>query len=183
VTKFLLYWKGEVKRMSEPRYTRFYLAQPAFHPSVFQSRVAEVCGDGAGIKTATRELEAVERLLRAEYDSAYTYLLFLEYIVNAPWDVFEGDEKRFREDVGELKRLLAIYEKEYEERKVEEVVTKNGKKLHLKVKNGKIVVFGDTFPVKDALKQLGFKWDPVERVWYAPANADVNSVAAKLAEV
>jgi hypothetical protein len=183
VARFLTYWKSEVKRMSEPRYTRFYLVQHISHPPVFQSKVAEVCGDGADIRTATRELEAVERLLAYEYDSAYTYLAFLEYFINVPWDVFEGSEKKFREDVQTLKRLLAIYEKEYEERKVEEVVTKSGKKLYLKVKGGKIVVSGDTYPVKDALKQLGFKWDPVERAWYAPVNADVNSVMARLAEV
>jgi hypothetical protein len=184
VAKFLLYWKSEVKRMSEPRYTRFYLVQHMSHPPVFQSKVAEVCGDGAVIRTATRELEAVERLLGHEYDSAYTYLAFLEYYINVPWDVLdERSEKKFMENVQTLKRLLAIYEKEYEERKVEEVVTKSGKKLYLKVKGGKVVVFGDTYPVKDALKQLGFKWDPVERVWYAPANADVNSVMARLAEV
>jgi len=180
IAKFLMYWKGEVKRMSEPLYTRFYLAQPMFHPPVSQSKVAEVCGDGADIKTVTRGLEAVERLLEYEYDSACTYLVFLEYIINAPWDVFEGGEKKFREDVETLKRLLAIYEKEYEERKVEEVTTKSGKKLYLKVKNNKVVVFGDTYPVKDALKQLGFKWDPVERVWHAPATSDINAVKARL---
>jgi hypothetical protein len=175
-----MYWRDRMKDMSEPRYTRFYLAQPVFHPPVSQYKVAEVCGNGADIKTATRELEAVERLLAYEYDSAYTYLTFLEYIINAPWDVFEGDEKKFREDVQTLKRLLAIYEKEYEERKVEEVTTKSGKKLYLKVKDGKVIVFGDTYPVRDVLKQLGFKWDPLERVWYAPVASDINAVKARL---
>ena len=184
VAKFLLYWKNEVKRMSEPRYTRFYLAQHMSHPPVFQSKVAEVCGDGADIRTATRELEAVERLLGYEYDSAYPYFAFLEYYINVPWDVFdERSEKKFRENVQLLKNLLAVYEQEYQERKVEEVVTKSGRKLYLKVKGDKVIVFGDTYPVKDALKSLGFKWDPVERVWYAPANAGVNSVMARLAEV
>jgi hypothetical protein len=180
VARFLVYWKGEVKRMSEPRYTRFYLAQPMFHLPVSQSKVAEVCGNGAGIRTAVKELEAVERLLEHEYDSAYTYLAFLEYYVNVPWDVFDESDKRFREEVQMLKRLLTIYEKEYEERKVEEVATKSGRKLYLKVKNNKIIVFGDTYPVKDALKQLGFKWDPVDRVWYTPATSDINAVKARL---
>jgi len=180
IAKFLMYWKGEVKRMSEPLYTRFYLAQPMFHPPVSQSKVAEVCGDGADIKTVTRGLEAVERLLGYEYESAYTYLTFLEYIINLPWDVFDKDDKTFREEVQTLKRLLAIYEKEYEERKVAEIVTKSGRKLYLKVKDGKVIVFGDTFPVKDVLKQLGFKWDPMERVWHAPATSDINAVKARL---
>jgi hypothetical protein len=183
VARFLLYWKNEVKRMSEPRYTRFYLAQHMSHPPVFQSKVAEVCGDGADIRTATRELEAVERLLGYEYDSAYTYFAFLEYYINAPWDVLDDDGNRFHRSVQALKNLLAIYEQEYQKRKVEEVVTKSGRKLYLKVKGGKVIVFGDTYPVKDALKSLGFKWDPVERVWYAPANVDINSVMAKLAKV
>jgi hypothetical protein len=180
VAKFLMYWRDRVKDMSEPRYTRFYLVQSTFHPPVSQYKVAEVCGNGADIRTAVKELEAIERLLAYEYDSAYTYLMFLEYIINAPWDVFEGDEKKFREDVGTLKRLLAIYEKEYEERKVEEVTTKSGRKLYLKVKDGKVVVSGDTYPVKDALKHLGFKWDPLERVWYAPATSGINAVKTRL---
>jgi hypothetical protein len=175
-----MYWKGEVKRMSEPRYTRFYLAQPMFHPPVSQSKVVEVCGNGADIRTAVKELEAIERLLEYEYDSAYTYLAFLEYIINLPWDVFDKDDKTFREEVQTLKRLLTIYEKEYEERKVEEVVTRSGKKLYLKVKDGKVIVFGDTYLVKDALKQSGFKWDPLERVWYAPATSDINAVKTRL---
>jgi hypothetical protein len=180
VAKFLLYWKNEVKRMSEPRYTRFYLAQPIFHPPVSQSKVAEVCDNG-NIKAVVRELEAVERLLAHEYGSAHTYLMFLEYVINAPWDVLDENDKRFKENVQMLKNLLNIYEKEYEERKVEEVTTKSGKKLYLKVKGGKVIVFGDTYPVKDALKQLGFKWDPLERAWYASANIDM--LKAKLAEV
>jgi hypothetical protein len=169
-----------VKETSEHRYYRFYLVQSVFDVPVGYSMVAEVCGNGADVKTAVRELEAVERLLRAEYDSAHTYLLFLEYYVNAPWDVFDGSDKKFREEVQTLRRLLAIYEKEYEERKVEEVVTKSGRKLYLKVRGGKVVVFGDTFPVKDALKRLGFKWDPLERVWYATADTDINTVKARL---
>lgn len=33
-----------------------------------------------------------------------------------------------------------------------------------------VVVKGNTFPVKDQLKALGGKWDPVERAWTVPAD-------------
>jgi hypothetical protein len=180
VAKYLAYQRQRVKEMSEPRYYRFYLVQSVFDLPVSYSMVAEVCGNGVDVKTAVRELEAVERLMRAEYDSARTYLAFLEYYINAPWDVFDGSDKRFREEVQMLRNLLAVYEKDYEARKVEEVTTKSGRKLYLKVKDGKVIVFGDTYPVKDALKSLGFKWDPAERVWYAPATSDISTIKAKL---
>jgi len=179
IAKFLLYWKNEVKRMSEPRYTKFYLVRSVFDLPVSQSKVAEVCGNGTDIKTAVRELEAIEKLLRSEDELAHTYLLFLEYVINAPWDVFDESDRKFREEVEMLKNLLAIYEKEYEERKVEEVTTKSGKRLYLKVKKDRVVVFGDTYPIKDTLKKLGFKWDPVDRVWYT-TTTDINSVKVML---
>jgi hypothetical protein len=180
VAKFLLYWKNEVKEMSEPRYYRFYLTQFIFYPPVSQSKVVEVCGN-TDIKATVKELEAIAKILRYEYETARTYLTFLEYYINLPWDVFDESEKKFRENVQMLKNLLAIYEQEYQERKVEEVTTKSGKKLYLKVKGDKVVVFGDTYHVKDQLKKLGLKWDPVERVWYTMT--DIDTVKARLMEV
>ena len=181
IARFLEYRRRRVKEASEPLYDRFYIPQLVFDLAVSQSAVTEVCGYAD--KATMRELEAIERLLRAEHEHAYYYLLFLELLINAPWDVLDDDDKRYHQNVQALKNLLRLHEEKYEERKVEEVVTKSGRKLYLKVKGGKVIVFGDTYPVKDALKQLGFKWDPVERVWYAPANADINSVMARLAEV
>jgi ribonuclease BN (tRNA processing enzyme) len=169
-----------VKEASEPLYGRFYIPQLVFDLAVSQSAVTEVCGHAD--KATMRELEAIKRLLKAEHEHAHHYLTLLELLINAPWDVLDDDDK-FHQNVQALKNLLRLHEEKYEERKVEEINTRSGRKLYLKVKNNKITVFGDTFPVKDQLKNLGFKWDPMERVWYAPANVDVNSVMAKLAEV
>ena len=180
VIRFLQYWKSEVKEMSEPRYYRFYLVQFVFHIPVSQSKVAEVCGSSFNVSSITKELEAIERLLKYEYDSASTYLTFLEYYINLPWDAFDESDKRFREEVQMLRNLLQVYEKEYEERKVEEITTRSGKKLYLKVKDNRVIVFGDTYHVKEELKKLGFKWDPVGRVWYAPATSDINTIKARL---
>jgi hypothetical protein len=35
----------------------------------------------------------------------------------------------------------------------------------------KVVVSGNTYHVKEELKKLGFRWDPVEKVWYVPVKA------------
>jgi ribonuclease BN (tRNA processing enzyme) len=177
VARFLQYMRRKNKEMSEPRYARFYPPSLVSDVPVSYSAVAEVCGNGADIKTAVGELEAASKLLRHEYDSASAYLGFLEYYVNLPWDVVEED---FHLNVQMLRNLLRLHEQEYEKRKVEEVATRSGKKLYLKVRGGKVVVFGDTYPIKDELKKLGFKWDPAERVWYTPVASDINVAKAKL---
>ena len=43
-----------------------------------------------------------------------------------------------------------------------------------------MIVYGDTYPIKEELKKLGFKWDPMERVWYTTAKIDVNTLKARL---
>jgi hypothetical protein len=179
VAGFLQYMRRKNKEMSEPRYTRFYPPSLVSDVPVSYSAVTEVCGNGADIRIAVRELEAISKLLKHEYNSASTYLGFLEYYINLPWDVIE---ERFHLDVQALRNLLNIYEQEYEKRKVVEVATRSGKKLYLKVKGNKVIVYGDTYPVKDELKRLGFRWDPVERAWYAPAT-DISTFKAKLEAV
>jgi ribonuclease BN (tRNA processing enzyme) len=175
VVGFLQYMRRKNKEVSEPRYVRFYPPSLVSDIPVSHSVVAEVCGDGADIKTVVKELEAISKLLRSEYGFASTYLGFLEYYINLPWDVID---ERFHLNVQMLRNLLNIYEQEYEKRRVVEVVTRSGRRLYLKVRGGKVVVSGDTYPVKDALKSLGFKWDPMERVWRA--TADINAVKARL---
>jgi hypothetical protein len=67
---YLMYRRQRVEEASEPLYDRFYITGRVFDFPVSYSMVAEVCG-GSDAKLAVKELEAVERLLRAEYDSAY----------------------------------------------------------------------------------------------------------------
>jgi hypothetical protein len=47
-----------------------------------------------------------------------------------------------------------------------------------------IVVNGDTFPVKDKLKELGYKWDPVYREWVKGVNdSDISGEVERLKEI
>jgi len=48
----------------------------------------------------------------------------------------------------------------------------------------KIVVKGDTFPVRDKLKTLGLKWDPLYKYWYAwTSEMDFDSLMQRLSEM
>ena len=45
----------------------------------------------------------------------------------------------------------------------------------------RIVVSGDTYHIKELLKQLKFKWDPLKQVWYNEnAKTDIAEVKAVL---
>jgi len=54
-------------------------------------------------------------------------------------------------------------------------------KVTLKKLNDKVAASGDTYHVKEKLKELGFKWDPVGKVWHAPAErVDINELVLEL---
>jgi len=88
-------------------------------------------------------------------------------------------------------RFATLYEIKYVIYNGEKIVLKqreiSKKKLayivNIKVVNGRIVVSGDTFEIKEELKRLGFKWDPSNKVWVAPAKVGVETVKAELEKV
>ncbi len=47
--------------------------------------------------------------------------------------------------------------------------------VYVKFKDGKVIVYGDTFHIKEELKKLGFKWDPASKAWVAPARLGVKT--------
>jgi hypothetical protein len=71
---------------------------------------------------------------------------------------------------------IVLRQKEIGKKKLAYVVS-------LKVVNNKIVVSGDTFEVKDVLKRMGFRWDPSNKVWTAPASIGVENVKAELEKI
>jgi len=85
-------------------------------------------------------------------------------------------------------RFATLYEIRYVVYNGQKIVLRQkeiGKKklayiVNIKVVNNKIVVSGDTFEVKDLLKRTGFRWDPANRVWTAPASIGVDVVKAEL---
>lgn len=60
----------------------------------------------------------------------------------------------------------------------------NKMKLVLAIAGGKVKVSGDTYHVKDTLKALGFRWNPLEKAWYADYSDDrVFELQTKLDEL
>jgi hypothetical protein len=53
-------------------------------------------------------------------------------------------------------------------------------KLTIRVlqKNGRVYVMGDTYHIRDKLKELGYRWEPNAKAWYK--DADVNAVREEL---
>jgi hypothetical protein len=47
--------------------------------------------------------------------------------------------------------------------------------VYFKFEGGKVMVYGDTFHIKEELKKMGFKWDPDNKAWIAPARAGVKT--------
>jgi len=57
-------------------------------------------------------------------------------------------------------------------------------KVTLKKQNGKVIATGDTYHVKDKLKEHGMRWDPVNKAWYAEAERiDINSLVLELEQL
>jgi hypothetical protein len=170
---------AELKEMFYPKYERFYPINWLTWYSPPKNVLVECAGDRELASKLSRELIAMSEIFEVEGRDTWTTLM--EVIVNGVADPIE--EKDYKAAVAHLRRLNQLSEREARQRWVREIVTKSGKKIYAKRADNKLVVWGDTYHVKETLKKLKFHWDPVKRVWYAPASVDVNSVVAKLAEV
>jgi hypothetical protein len=82
-------------------------------------------------------------------------------------------EVKFVEYAGER---IVLGEREVSRNKLAYVVS-------LKVEGDRIFVLGDTYEIKDHLKRLGFKWDPIKRVWYTSASIGVDTIKAQLEQI
>jgi hypothetical protein len=71
---------------------------------------------------------------------------------------------------------IVLRQKEISKKKLAFVVS-------IKTVGNRIIVSGDTFEVKDVLKRMGFRWDPSNKVWVAPATIGVETVKAELEKV
>jgi hypothetical protein len=57
-------------------------------------------------------------------------------------------------------------------------------KVTIKKQNDRIIAAGDTYHVKEKLKEHGMRWDPVSKAWYAAAEkVDVNSLVLDLEQL
>jgi hypothetical protein len=52
--------------------------------------------------------------------------------------------------------------------------------VYVKFEAGKIMVYGDTFHIKEELKKMGFKWDPDSKVWVTPFRVGVKAELEKI---
>jgi hypothetical protein len=55
--------------------------------------------------------------------------------------------------------------------------------VNVKISNDKIIVSGDTYEIRDTLKRLGFRWNPSDRTWIAPAKVGVDVVRQELEKI
>jgi len=113
-------------------------------------------------KQALREVHALQEIFMVEASSSHAKLM--EHLVSARHDPIEGDFKR---EIEHLKHLIREHEREYAQRE-KLVITQSKKHIYVKRGEGRIVLSGDTFPVKEELKKKGFRWDPTYKVWYVP---------------
>jgi hypothetical protein len=88
-------------------------------------------------------------------------------------------------------RFATLYEIRYVVYNGQKIVLRQkevGKKklayvVNIKIVNDKIVVSGDTYEVRDTLKRLGFRWNPSDRTWIAPAKIGIDVVRQELEKV
>jgi hypothetical protein len=162
ISKWLRSRMERVKEVAKPRYDRFYPIRDLQPPIPSARTFKEICG---GFETAVfRDARAIWDIFATEASSAHAP--FLEFYMNATHDLIEDNFKR---DLELVKHLLKEYEKEYAARE-KLIITESGKHIYIKKQDNKIMLSGDTFSVKDEIKKRGFKWDPLYKVWYAPAN-------------
>ncbi len=161
IYKWLRSRMERVKEMAKLRYDRFYPIRDLQPPTPTAKTFKEICGDFEA--TVFREARAIWELFAVEASSAYAP--FLEFYINATHDLIEDNFKR---DLELVKHVLREYEKEYMMRE-KLIITRTRKHIYVKKQDNKIMLSGDTFPVKDELKKKGFKWDPLYKVWYIPA--------------
>jgi hypothetical protein len=111
---------------------------------------------------AYKQVKAILDIYMVEASSPYAP--FIEWYATASHDPISDNFKR---DVELLKNTLREYEREYKQRE-KLVITRSKKHIYISRQEGKIVLSGDTFHVKEELKKKGFKWDPAYKVWYVP---------------
>ena len=57
-------------------------------------------------------------------------------------------------------------------------------KVTLKKQDDKVIATGDTYHVKEKLKEHGMRWDPINKAWYAAAEKiDLNSLVLELEQL
>ena len=155
IMKWLLEEKTRAKKLLlQSDYDRFYPLLDLV-PSV--SVLKEYCKD----KEAWREAHAIREIIEIEKSSAYSKIL--DVIINATHDPLG-----YKEDVELIKKLWREVEREYLLRE-KLIITRTRKHIFVKREGEKIMLYGDTFPIKDILKQKGFKWDPMYKAWYKSA--------------
>ena len=156
--------KMKAKEMIIPGRERFY---PPDHLTWFNPSKELLLQCTSEIAKLRRELATLSSVFDVE--GRDTWSTFLDVYVNAYADPIE--ERDFKEAIAHLRRLIQLSEAEAKERWVYELKTKSGFKIYLRVRKDKLVVWGDTFNVRDTLKKLKLQWDPIEKVWYTSANA------------
>ena len=88
-------------------------------------------------------------------------------------------------------RFATLYEIKYVVYSGEKIVLRQreiGKRklayvVNIKVVNDKIVISGDTYEVREVLKRMGFRWNPNDKTWIAPAKVGVDVVRQELEKI
>jgi ribosomal 50S subunit-associated protein YjgA (DUF615 family) len=109
-----------------------------------------------------REAEAIKEIYMTEGLSLYAP--FIEWHANALYDPIVSSDFPER-DIRKLRDLLRDIDLEYEQRE-KLIITRSQKQIYVKRYEGKIMLTGDTFPIKEELKKMGFRWDPAFKAWY-----------------
>lgn len=165
--------KVKAKEMILPRHERFYPPNLMTWLNLNKEEFLQCTSDVAKLR---RELSALSDTLDVE--GRDTRSAFLDVYVNAYADPIE--EKDYKAAIAHLRRLVQISEAEARERWVYTVVTRSGYKIYARAVKGKLIVFGDTYHVRDALKKLKFQWDPAEKVWYTYNAITIDALKSKL---
>jgi hypothetical protein len=112
------------------------------------------------------------------------------------WKVYkEGSEVRF-EELEAKEEIAEVEDGKYKVRVKRVYVEVDGEKIilsesevgrevcvdkltvRIKATNGRVYVNGDTYHIKEQLKQLRYRWDPERKAWYK--ESDINVVKSEL---
>jgi hypothetical protein len=99
-------------------------------------------------KLSFSELE-IKKEVRTETDTKFTTVKEIYYVINPL------NNERIILGEREIKRIKRFYE------------------VKIKVENGITIVTGDTFNVKDVLKELRLRWDPERKAWTGKTPAEL----------
>jgi cellobiose-specific phosphotransferase system component IIB len=70
----------------------------------------------------------------------------------------------------------------FAERELERELAPEKLKVIVRSDGRKVLVFGDTYPIKDKLKAMGARWDPINKIWFF-SDADMGQIASKIREL